>query len=134
MTLPFRQRVSRSANFSRWRVGVTACCLLALNACATLPDTEALIARHAGQAARFDDARGPISKQKTAAILARLKQNSGAIDILDKQIALEQAIVGSPLVVGNKVTLLQDGPATYAAMVASSNWANCSPTSSSSMM
>ena len=118
MTFPARPRVSRSTNFSRWRVGVTACCLLALNACATLPDTEALIGRHTGQAAQFDDARGPISEQKSAAILARLKQNSGAIDILDKQIALEQSIVGSPLVVGNKVTLLQDGPATYAAMFA----------------
>ena len=30
--------------------------------------------------------------------------------------ALEQALVGVPLVVGNKVTLLLDGPATYAAM------------------
>jgi cardiolipin synthase len=47
-----------------------------------------------------------------------LKRKSGDIDILDKQIALEQAIVGSPLVLGNKVTLLQDGTATYAAMFA----------------
>jgi len=99
-------------------MGFTATCLLALNACATLPDTDALIERHAGQTARFETARGPISKQKTAAILARLKHNSGDIDILGKQIALEQAIVGSPLVVGNKVTLLQDGPATYGAMFA----------------
>jgi cardiolipin synthase len=47
-----------------------------------------------------------------------LKRKSGDIDILDKQIALEQAIVGSPLTLGNKVTLLQDGAATYAAMFA----------------
>ncbi len=118
MTLSSRQRVSRSANFSRWWVGVIACCLFVVNGCATLPDTQALIARHTGQAVRFDDARGPISEQKAAAILAQLKQNSEALDILDKQIALEQAIVGSPLVVGNKATLLQDGPATYAAMFA----------------
>lgn len=110
--------VSHSVPTTLRRVGAIACCLMALTACATLPDTDALIARHAGQAARFETARGPISKQKTAAILTRLKQNSGNIDILDKQIALEQAIVGSPLVVGNKVTLLQDGPATYAAMYA----------------
>lgn len=83
-----------------------------------LPDTEALIAHHTGQAAQVDDARGPIPEKKAAAILDRLKQNSGAIDILDKQIALEQSIVGSPLVVGNKATLLRDGPATYAAMFA----------------
>jgi cardiolipin synthase len=100
-----------------WAV-VAACCLLANAGCATLPDTDALIERHAGQAARFENARGPLSAQKSAAILAELKRKSGDIDILDKQIALEQAIVGSPLVLGNKVTLLQDGTATYAAMFA----------------
>jgi cardiolipin synthase len=89
-----------------------------VGACATLPDADALIARHAGQAASFENARGPLSRQKSAAILAQLKRKSGDIDILEKQIALEQAIVGSPLIVGNKVTLLQDGAATYAAMFA----------------
>jgi cardiolipin synthase len=93
-------------------------CLLAAAGCATLPDTDALIERHAGQIARFENARGPLSAQKSAAILAELKRKSGDIDILEKQIALEQAIVGSPLILGNKVTLLQDGAATYSAMFA----------------
>ena len=93
-------------------------CLVAAAACATLPDTDALIARHSGQQARFESASGPLSVQKSAAILSELKRKSGDIDILDKQIALEQAIVGSPLVLGNKVTLLQDGAATYPAMFA----------------
>lgn len=90
--------------------------LLATAGCAALPDTDALIERHAGQAARFETALGPVSTRNSAAILAKLKQKSGDIDILDKQIALEEAIVGSPLVMGNKVALLLDGPATYAAM------------------
>ncbi len=97
---------------------VTAFALLAAAGCATLPDTEALIERHRAQAARFENARGPLSAQKSAAILAELKRKSGDIDILEKQIALEQAIVGSPLILGNKVTLLQDGAATYPAMFA----------------
>ena len=96
----------------------TSFCILTASGCATLPDADALIARHAGQTASFENARGPLSKQKSAAILAQLKRKSGDIDILEKQIALEQAIVGSPLVVGNQVTLLQDGAATYAAMFA----------------
>jgi cardiolipin synthase len=94
----------------------TAFWLLAAAGCATLPDTDALIARHAGQAARFETARGAISPEKSAAILAELKRKSGDIDILDKQIALEQAINDSPLTLGNKITLLQDGAATYEAM------------------
>ena len=97
---------------------VAAVFLLAAAGCATLPDTDALIARHTAQAARFENARGPLSAQKSAAILAELKRKSGDIDILEKQIALEQAIVGSPLILGNKVTLLQDGAATYSAMFA----------------
>ncbi len=95
-----------------------AVCLLAAAGCATLPDTDALIERHAGQAARFENASGPLSAQRNAAVLAELKRKSGDIDILEKQIALEQAINGSPLILGNKVTLLQDGAATYPAMFA----------------
>ena len=92
--------------------------LLMAAGCAALPDTEALIERHTGQAARFENARGAISTAKSAAILAGLKRQSGDIDILEKQMVLEQAIVGSPLILGNKVTLLQDGAQTYAAMFA----------------
>jgi len=90
---------------------------LGATGCASLPDTQAILARHSEQAARFENAKGPISERKSAAIVATLKRSAGDIDILDKQIALEQAINDSPLVLGNKVTLLQDGPATYVAML-----------------
>jgi cardiolipin synthase len=92
--------------------------LLGVLACATLPDADELQQRHAGQEASFRDARGTLSRQKSAAILAQLKGRSGEIDILDRHLAIEQAIVGSPLVLGNKVSLLQDGATTYAAMFA----------------
>ncbi|MDD2881038.1 MAG: cardiolipin synthase [Rhodoferax sp.] len=91
---------------------------LGLAGCATLPDADALIARHSAQAARFENASGPVSMKKSAAIVTALKRKSGDIDILDKQLALEQAISDSPLTLGNHVTLLQDGAATYAAMFA----------------
>lgn len=100
------------------RAALAAIGLLAFAGCATLPDTDELIARHAGQTARFENARGPVSAKRSAAVLAELQRKSGDLDILDKQIALEQAVVGSPLVMGNKVTLLQDGMVTYTAMFA----------------
>lgn len=84
--------------------------------CASLPDTDALIAHHSTQEANFETARGPVSARQNAAILASLQRKSGDLDILEKQMALEQAISDSPLVLGNKVSLLQDGAATYAAM------------------
>lgn len=68
--------------------------------------------------ARFESVRGEVSAKRSAAITAELKRTSGDIDILDKQIALEQATSDSPLTLGNKATLLQDGTATYAAMFA----------------
>lgn len=83
--------------------------------CASLPDTQFLSQRYTAQATRFQDAWGPLSVKKSAAIVAQLKRANGDLDILDKQTALEQQIVGGALVVGNKVTLLQDGPATYQA-------------------
>ncbi len=95
-----------------------ACCLFLVGSCSGLPDTQFLTEHYATQSARFESARGPLSAKRSAAIVAELKRTSGDLDILDKQIALEQEIVGSPLVVGNKVTLLQDGPATYKAMFA----------------
>jgi cardiolipin synthase A/B len=91
--------------------------LLIASGCASLPDTQFLTQQYKTQAARFEGARGPLSARRSAAIVAELKRASGDLDILDKQIALEQQIGGS-LVVGNKVTLLQDGPATYEAMFA----------------
>ena len=104
----------------RWLepAALAAVCLLAAAGCATLPDTAALIERHGAQAARFANASGPLSARRSAALVAELKRKAGDLDILDKQIALEQAIVGGPLSLGNQVTLLQDGPATYAAMFA----------------
>lgn len=90
--------------------------LLCLSGCASLPDTTGILNRHAGQQARFETARGPLSERRSAAILARMQRNTGALDILDRHIALEEAISETPLTLGNKVTLLEDGEQTYAAM------------------
>ena len=103
---------------TRARLFAAACLALGAAGCATLPDTEFLSERYVTQAAHFDNARGPLSAKASAAVIARLRRESGDLDILDKQIALEEQVVGSPLTVGNKVTLLQDGPATFEAMFA----------------
>jgi cardiolipin synthase A/B len=68
---------------------------------------------------RIDGARGPLSSAQSALVIARLNRGAVNTDIFDRHLAIEQAIVGSPLTVGNQVVLLQDGPATYQAMFAS---------------
>lgn len=101
------------------RMAVTACCLFGIAGCATLPDAAHETEKSPARAVEFDNARGPVSASRSAAVLDELKSQSGNIDILQKHLAREQAInADSPLVLGNKLTLLQDGPATYKAMFA----------------
>jgi cardiolipin synthase A/B len=90
--------------------------LTALAACNTLPTIES--ERGApSQAAHLEGARGPLSAKQTRAILAGLASRGQETSIFDRHLALEEGIVGSPLMVGNKVVLLQNGPATYQAML-----------------
>jgi len=59
----------------------------------------------------------PADVQQSKAILDRLKSRGEETHIFDRHRAVEEAIVGSPLVVGNKVILLKDGPDTYQLMI-----------------
>jgi cardiolipin synthase len=86
------------------------------SACASLPEVSRPQRNPA--AVRFEGSNGPLSRARSAAILAQLKAASGETSLLDRHVALEQAVVDAPLVVGNSVTLLKDGPATYRAMFA----------------
>jgi cardiolipin synthase len=78
-------------------------------------------ARHGAQPiapGHLEGARGPLSAQQSTAILERLASRGEETSIFDRHLALEEEVAGTPLVVGNKVVLLQDGPATYRAMFA----------------
>ena len=92
-------------------------CGLILAGCASLSDNERPMEIPYAQTVEFETARGPVSASKSDAILTALKSTTGEIDILQKHLAREQAInADSPLVLDNKLVLLQDGPATYKAM------------------
>jgi cardiolipin synthase A/B len=119
-TIPFLSSSLAANRATARRVGAIMLAAAALlgGGCATLPDTQFLKDRYTNEAAQFKNAWGPIPARRSAALVAELKRKAGNLDILDRQVALEQAVVGEPLVVGNKVTLLQDGPATYRAMFA----------------
>ena len=70
----------------------------------------------AGEKPILVGAHGPLSAERSQAILARLSQEAGGSDILLRHIRVEEALTQFPLTIGNKVTLLRDGPATYRAM------------------
>lgn len=96
-----------------WR----AACLLALYvavlaACRSLPTVSPDMAA-APVRPRIEGPQGPLPPQRARAILDTLKQRAPDTGIFDRHLALEEALAGRPLVTGNRVTLLQDGDATY---------------------
>jgi cardiolipin synthase A/B len=92
--------------------------LLCLAACSSLPTIVPDLAQRGGPPVQLEGAVGPLSAAHSKAILDALRSRGQDTDIFDRHLALEEAIVGSPLTVGNQVLLLRDGPATYQAMFA----------------
>lgn len=88
------------------------------NGCATLPRVSDKIdeAAAAGEPRQIVSAKGLLSPEKSKAIMERLKQSVNPTDVLERYTALVESVTESPLTRGNKVTLLIDGPDTYAAM------------------
>lgn len=93
-------------------------CLALLAACSSLPTLVPDMASRPAPPVQLDGTRGPLSAERSKAILDRLKAGGAETNIFDLHLAIEESIVGSPLTVGNKVDLLQDGPSTYQAMIA----------------
>jgi cardiolipin synthase A/B len=94
-------------------------CFLTLAGCASLPRFEEDYQRLDVEKEKPPEIIGPhgqLSPKMSAAVMERLKKHAGPTDILDRHLALIESIGGGPLVAGNKVTLLIDGSATYAAM------------------
>jgi cardiolipin synthase A/B len=67
---------------------------------------------------RLEGSRGPLTRAQSEQILAQLKAKSPDNALLERHLAVEEALAGNPLTVGNRVTLLEDGPATYKSMLA----------------
>lgn len=86
--------------------------------CATLPNvSEVIDEAQTGQEPRqIVSSKGLLSPQKSKAIMERLKNSVNPTDILERFTAVVESVTESPPTKGNKVTLLADGQATYAAM------------------
>lgn len=92
--------------------------VIALSACSTLPKLDYIGTPIDPKAApTIENSRGDVlSKKRVKAMLDRRLRNS-SID-LKARAAIEEAVTGSPLIAGNSVTLLYDGPQTMGAMIA----------------
>ena len=88
------------------------------NGCATLPNASEVIdeAPTDQEPRQIESSKGLLSPQKSKAIMERLKRSVDPTDILERHNAVVESVTESPLTKGNKVTLLVNGQAAYAAM------------------
>lgn len=91
---------------------------LLLAACASLPEVQYLnVSLDTQSVPTIKTANGgELSDQKAVSLLAQ-RLRTAKVDIPDLA-AVEEAATNSPLIAGNKVSLLNDGPQTIAAMIA----------------
>jgi cardiolipin synthase A/B len=95
--------------------------LCMLSGCGTIPDVHALLHDNSLYDSRSDvvGPDGELTNQQTERVMLRLQQHQKTpSDILDRHLYFEQGLSDVPLVLGNKVTLLENGAATYQAMLA----------------
>jgi len=92
--------------------------LVISSGCATLPNvTKKIDAAPTTQEPRqIVSAKGLLSPKQSKVIMERLKRCIDPTDILERYTAVVESVTESPLTKGNKVALLADGQATYAAM------------------
>jgi len=87
--------------------------------CATLPNVAEVIDKApTGQKPRqIVSSKGVLSPQGSKAVMERLKRSVDPTDVLERHTAVVESVTENPLTKGNRITLLADGPATYAAML-----------------
>src|ERR1700693_938275 len=103
MCVPRHEAANRAMKPSvRWLAALGLSLILGgLTACSSLPVlTPEMSIINA--TVRLQGARGPLTPQQSKAILSKLDSNGKPTGIFEQHLALEQEILGSSLVVGNK--------------------------------
>src|SRR5476651_1728727 len=95
-----------------WRLLAT-CAVLSLAGCATIPDAKQLSTGPGHGPPVIEGANHPLSPAQDAHAMASISRFPGDDEKLQKQVAAEGQVAGTPLVAGNKVTLVQNGRPAY---------------------
>ncbi|MEA2781821.1 MAG: cardiolipin synthase [Rhodospirillaceae bacterium] len=92
--------------------------LATLSACASVPKVDGIIDKASSSTTgeNLVGARGPLSEAQSQAILVRLQKQAKDTDLLERHLAVEQAVSATPLVTGNQTAILRDGAETFRAM------------------
>lgn len=92
-------------------------CLAVAAGCITIPEAKQLAADPDGKPPLIEGANHPLSASSSEKAVQHLARFPGDDEALQRQVAQEGQASGTPLMAGNHVTLLKDGPATYDAMM-----------------
>ncbi len=98
-----------------WARALALACAMLLAGCASVPDSAEREARAAQASQSADAALDSYRRSQGISADPRTPKD----DFLARHLAVEQAVSGAPLVPGNRVRLLADGPSTYRAMLQS---------------
>ena len=111
-----KRAMTRAKRF--WTFLVLIPLLILGNGCATLPNVSETISEAPTNEGppQIVSAKGPLSFKQSKALMERLKRSVETTDMLQRYVTVIESVSESPLTKGNKVTLLVNGPATYAAM------------------
>jgi cardiolipin synthase len=114
-------RVGSGTQSRRWLLGLCLLILIGAAGCTdTLPNARANIRAIAARTHRLpeivDSREQPLTPVQRQELLEQIEVEGAASPELLAHLPLLEAIGGAPLAIGNRVTLLQNGPATYAAM------------------
>jgi cardiolipin synthase len=89
---------------------------LPLTGCATVPNAKQLSTDPGSGPAPVEGAAKPLTPLQEQQAVASVARYPGDDEDLQKQVAVEGQVAGSPLIAGNSVTLVQNGRPTYDAM------------------
>ena len=109
----------RPADGTSFFITCALLCLITFSGCASLPNVQKMMGHElssSDQPTKIMGHKGELSAKTSKAMIKRLEGQVDATKLLEQQVQLMQSVSGSLLVAGNKVTLLIDGKATYAAM------------------
>ncbi len=97
---------------------LAAVCTLVLVGCAgSLPNVPSIDQTAKPVTPKIVGPKGTLSEARSRALLHRAEQGSKADRLVSDTVTLMETVSGRPLTAGNKISLLVDGPATYAAML-----------------
>lgn len=89
-----------------------------LAACAAVPDVDHLVDGSASGGSKpiIMGSRGPLTPAQSKALLARIVSEPGEAGMLQRHLAIEQAVAENPLIAGNRTRLLRDGTDSFRAI------------------